>query len=152
MLPLMLALVAGFDQTPWAHFSRTPYLRGEAETVEIGSDNRDRAAGFSFMLKLTRQKRGAQPVTLWADSTSCPAIRPIVAGMAKLTMPQPAPVGMPGASQTVIVDGTEYELSAPSTDVMGALTIKSNEGSPLSAWVDDALKKLDRCWVASAPR
>ncbi len=122
------------------------------ETVEIGSGRHDGAPDFRYVLKLTRQGRGAKPVSFWADSATCPAIRPIIAGMTKITMPHPASYGLPGGSQKVMVDGVDYELSAPSTDVMGVLTIRSNEGSPLSHWVDDAFERLAGCWASSPPR
>ncbi|WP_375509253.1 hypothetical protein, partial [uncultured Caballeronia sp.] len=61
--------------------------------------------------------------------------------MADIKMPSPAPYGVLGSSDIITSDGTDYSLTAPSSDNMGNITVTSNEGSPLAAWIDSSLKQ-----------
>lgn len=150
IFPLLLAAAA--TQGPsWAHFSRAQMLAGIDERVEIFSGRRN-GGDFRYIFSLSTTKHKGHPAIQWADSTSCPAIPAIVAGMRRIAMPRPAPYGVPGEPAVIVVDGSMYELAAPSSDVMGQMTISSNEGSPLSAWVDAALTRLGPCWSTSPPK
>ena len=143
----------GFVQgRPWAHFSRFLFSTHIQEVVDIGSGKQNGAAQFRYILKLTTTRIRGKPVVQWADSMTCPTISPIIANMAKFSMPTPAPEGVPGVSQDIVLDGANYELSAPSTDVQGGMTITSNYGSPMSLWMENAFKGLAHCWSASPPR
>jgi hypothetical protein len=44
------------------------------------------------------------------------------------------------------MDGTGYSLRAPTGFANGTLTITSNVGSPLAAWIDGAFRTLEPCW------
>ena len=143
----------GFHQgQPWAHFSRFPFSSRLRESVDIGSGKQNESSGFRYILRLTSQRGGNRPVMQWADSLTCPSIGPMIASMTKLAMPAPAPYGVPGVNQDIVLDGTNYEFSSPSSYESGNLTITSNSDSPLARWVDDALKRLAPCWSVSPPK
>ena len=153
MLSVLILLSAAVAGTPlpmqWAQFSRSPALRGVSETVDVATGNRT-GNDFSYKLRLTIYARQGEPSVKWTDSAACPAARAVIASMTSIKMPTPAPYGVPGGSQFITVDGTQYFLTAPSSDNMGTMTISSNVGSPLAAWVDSSLKQLAPCWKMAA--
>ncbi|WP_068080549.1 hypothetical protein [Novosphingobium rosa] len=162
MLPLLLM----FAQAPvqdaaanspllnqWAQFSRAGALNRVRETVDIATGESPQGAPFAYRLRFTRQApanhgRGRQTRVQWADSASCPAIRPVMAAMGGITMPRPAPYGVPGQEMTIVMDGAIYTLSVPSSDAGGEIRISSNVGSSLADWVDRSLEALAPCWKA----
>lgn len=153
MLPLLVVLAAGFVQgPPWAHFSRSRTIDRVKEVVDIGSGKSGADGGFRYVLKITRQINGGKPIVQWTDSTACPVISTLVKDMTEIIMPKPAPYGVPGISQDIVLDGSYYELNAPSSDVQGSFTISSNDGTSLSLWIDNSLKRLSSCWSASPPK
>ncbi|WP_267381172.1 MULTISPECIES: hypothetical protein [unclassified Sphingomonas] len=153
VLPLLIVLAAGFVQgPPWAHFSRSRTIDRVKEVVEIGSGKSNANGDFKYILKITRQRNGGKPAVRWTGSTACPVVSILVKNMTTIVMPKPAPYGVPGVSQDIVLDGSYYELNAPSTDVQGSFTISSNEGTSLSLWIDNSLNSLSSCWSASPPR
>jgi hypothetical protein len=150
MLSLLLALqvAPAPPELPrqWAQFSRAGALSHVRETVDIATGPRSEARAFRYTLRFTRQRGDAAPVTSWTDSATCPAVRAVIADMPNIKMPQPAPYGLSDGPLSVTMDGTRYALSAPSSDNMGRVSISSNVGSPLAAWVDTAFEKLKPCW------
>jgi hypothetical protein len=156
MLPVIFVLLQSAAQPElprqWAQFSRSGALSHVSETVDIATADRGNSRAFRYTLRLTRARLGAEPTVTWADSASCPAVQPVIAGMRDIRMPTPAPYGVPGGeAMTLTLDGARYTLAAPSSDNMGRLTISSNIGSPLAAWVDAALQQLAPCWTGTAP-
>ncbi len=145
---LLVAAQAELPALPnaWARFERSGALTRMGETVEIASDGFDAGSkAIEYKLRLTRTVRG-DTETFWANSRSCPAIRPLLIAMRDIEMPRPAPYGIKGEESELVLDGAKYLLHAPSNFSMGDLTITSNVLSPLSRWVDRALTALDRCW------
>lgn len=121
-----------------------------SEVVEVSSLFGRDTGRLEYRLRLTiRRVRGRKPEVKWADSIACPAVRRVVLGMHDLTMPSPAPYGGPDNKQVVVLDGAEYSLTAPSSYMMGKLTITSTDETPLAAWVDGAFQQLATCWRAS---
>lgn len=153
MLAILALLAATADQAPlpmqWAQFSRSPALRGVSETVDVATGNRV-SNEFPYRLRLTIYPKQGEPTVKWTNSAACPAARVVVASMTSIKMPSPAPYGVPGGSQSITVDGTQYSLTAPSSDNMGKITISSNVDSPLAAWIDASLKQLAPCWKVAA--
>lgn len=105
---------------------------------------------YRYRLRLTRQKLDQPAEIFWADSGSCPAIAAAIHTMRDIKMPSPAPYGLPG-ELSITLDGVSYSLRAPSSDNMGELTIRSNVGSSLAAWVERAFAAAAPCWQAKAP-
>jgi hypothetical protein len=159
MLLLVLANGAGQPDLPdlpnlprqWAQFSRAGALSHVSETVDIATGDTAGSRTFRYTLRFTRRRGDGKPEISWADSATCPAIQAVIADMPNIKMPSPAPYGLPDQPLTITVDGTLYALSAPSSDNMGRLSISSNIGSPLAAWIDSAFPKLEPCWQATAP-
>jgi hypothetical protein len=46
-----------------------------------------------------------------------------------------------------VLDGITYRLR-----LFDDLQFSGNVGSPLGRWTEAALKRLDRCWAAAAPK
>lgn len=155
MLSLMFALLQSAVQPDlprqWGQFSRSGALSHVSETVDIATADRGNSPEFRYTLRLSKAKLGGSPAIAWADSANCPAVRSVIASMRDIKMPTPAPPGVPGEAITITVDGAGYSLTAPSSDSMGKLTIRSNIGSPLAAWVDASLQQLAPCWTTTAP-
>lgn len=153
MLSVFLALAASVAQAPlplqWAQFGRSGALSGVTETVDVATGKRKGEADFPYRLRFTKTLSGGAPQVRWAESAACPAVRAVIASMRNIKMPSPAPYGMPGGSMEVIVDGTGYFITAPSSDIGGKLTISSNIGSPLALWIDASFKRLAPCWTTA---
>lgn len=155
MLAFLLVLLGSDLQSElprkWAQFSRAGALNHVTETIEIATGRGTTGAEFRYTLRLTRRALEAKPEIRWADSATCPAVRSVIVAMRDIKMPSPAPYGLPDRSASITLDGTAYSLTAPSSDDMGSLTISSNTGSSLAAWVDTSLKQLESCWTTAAP-
>ncbi|WP_448664218.1 hypothetical protein ACG3SL_05950 [Sphingomonas sp. CJ20] len=150
MLPALLLLLQAAPEPSlprqWAEFSRAGALSHVRETVAIATADRQGATQFRYRLRLTRETLGKPNEVRWADSAECPAIHAVMAKMRDIRMPAPAPFGVPGDNAVIVLDGVGYSLTAPSSDAAGALTIRSNMGSSLAAWVDASLSQLAPCW------
>lgn len=154
MLPILLVLADAATQTPlpsrWAQFSRSGALSHVSETVEIATGDNKSDIDFPYKVRFIRYSLKSAPEIKWANSATCPAVRSVIASMRSIKMPSPAPYGVPGESMEITVDGTGYSLTAPSSDNMGKMTISSNVGSPLAAWIDSSFERLAPCWKAAA--
>jgi hypothetical protein len=153
MLPLLIFLadIAQPDAflSSWAQFSRSRSLIYVTETVDVATAERGDSTAYRYRLRLIRKTLNGVPQVQYADSVKCPAIQNVITSMKSLKMPAPAPYGSwDGRLRIRVHDGIGYSLSAPSSDSNGQMTISSNMGSPLAAWVDTSLKKLEPCWKA----
>lgn len=153
MLPFFL-LLADIEplQGAWAEFSRAGSLNHVKERVEVATAPRSAGQEFRYTLRFTRQTIDSDPTVLWADSATCPAARSVLSSMRDLEMPTPTPYGTGEGLRTITMDGTLFSLTAPSSDNMGTLTLRSNVGSPLAAWIASAFERLEPCWTETAPR
>jgi hypothetical protein len=153
MLPFLLVLLNNAVQPElprqWAQFSRSGARSHVNETVDIATGDRGSKSEFRYTLRFTKRSLGVTAKIAWADSTTCPAVRSVIVSMRNIKMPSPAPYGLPDQSTTITMDGTGYFLTAPSSDNMGKLTISSNIGSPLAAWIDASFGKLEPCWTTA---
>ena len=144
---LLLGLAATIVQTPlvggWAHFVRTSAL--DSRTVEIGTGEQATNDRRGYRLRLTKQSKDGAVQTRFAYSNDCSEARAVILSMRSLKMPAPAPYGE-RPLRPLIMDGPSYEFGAPSSYMLGSISITSGAGTPLSKWVDAALIKLDRCW------
>lgn len=133
------------DAAGFAQFVRSQSLIYITETVDISIDRSERANPLQYKIRYRwRQQMNSKQIDVDSDSRDCPAIRQIVATMAKIPMPQPAPVLDSEPSGPPMLDGNYYELRVPSS-FKGRVSITSNVGTPLAVWVDDALTALRPC-------
>lgn len=138
-----------FGQRAWAHFSRSPALRGTSERVDVATSGVDPKSHVLFYaMRLTRTRFSQPDTVLWADSRTCPAVRPALAALGTLAMPRPSAPGIdpPG---DMVLDGVGYALAMPGRFAGGGegqFSVSSNIGTPLAAWVDRSLKALEPCW------
>jgi hypothetical protein len=128
----------------WGHFARSGTLSHLDEQVSIANDSTENNQ-FEFKLRYTRTSLNDKEI-LWANSRTCPAIKPLLRSMRDIQMPKPQPFGIDDMDAEITLDGAGYVLDVPSNFANGRLTISSNVGSPLATWIDGALKALDRCW------
>ena len=152
MLPLLVVMadIAPPDAFPssWAQFSRSRSLIFVTEDVDIALAERGSNTTYRYRLRLTRRTLNGVPQVRYADSVKCPAIQNVITSMKSLKMPAPAPYGWwDGPGRVIMEDGIRYSLSAPASDINGEMTISANMGSPLAAWVDSSLNKLELCWT-----
>ena len=149
MLALVLMVAAGptasDDFHGWARFSRDQMLRGVSDTVEVATRGVEPGRrDLHVVMRLTR--RGLrQTEVLWADSTTCPAVRATVRAMSDLSMPRVASP-LERGSGIRMLDGIGYEFDGPTNWMNGRITLSSNIQTPLSGWVDARLAALAPCW------
>lgn len=96
------------------------------------------------------------PLVKWADSGTCPAVRPMLEKLATT----PAPVAdIPGLSSprelSLVLDGEYHELwlngAVYPNGSRGGLRTDGNIDSPVAAWWQAALPTLKACWSDTAP-
>lgn len=155
----MLILALAFDAlapeasvlvAPWAEFRRYPALRGARTKVEVGTLGYDAARKqLDFWLRRTENAGTGHEVVTYADTRSCPPARSVLASMRDIPVPKFAPVGS-SKGPPIWLDGIGYSLRTYSDE--GHLTAETNMHTPLAAWIDQALKALDSCWVSAIPK
>jgi len=129
----------------WGAFSRQGALSHVREVVSIATVGSGAPGKLIYGLTYTRASLD-KTETFTTTSAACPAALIVIASMRDITMPRPAPPGMPGGSNEIILDGATYTLTAPTNFTSGTMTISSNVGSPLETWVDNAFAALAPCW------
>lgn len=142
-LAAVAALVGAYDDG-WARFSAHHALGRLNIDVEIGTDEIT-DAGSIFWIRRTIQAPGRKTVTSKVDTRSCPQMLAALDVLRDLPMPRPS---LPGDASIVTADGTGYSLTISAAYAgasPGDVTLTSNVGTPLAAWVEDALSKLDSC-------
>lgn len=141
MISLVLALVASAPDEAWAEFSRADPFSQVNETVAV----RSVPGRAEYQLTYTRQS-GRKTETFTTSSSICPYARPVIGSMRGLSMPPLAPFGVDGDRRGRVQDGAMYTLRGPTDSSDGQITVSSNTGTPLAAWVDKALGALELCW------
>ena len=139
----------------WATVRIEPALGGRRTEIAIGTVryDRDKKQLDYWMRREERDRQGGNLNVSWADSRSCPAMRPAIEAMRDMGTMQFAP---PGGADDVIVtmDGTMYTLEAPGryeNAHAGALRIKANVRTPLADWAERLRSDIAGCWAAKAP-
>lgn len=92
----------------------------------------------------------------WAAAPGCPALS---AALAKLEELPPPRIDVPGvgrdAKGSVVADGASYflwsSLAAYSGGAIGELEVRTVDGTPAAAWIDETLKALEPCWGPPRP-
>lgn len=139
----------------WATVRIEPAL-GETHTeIAIGTMRYDRGRKQLdyWMRREERDRQGDSLKVSWADSRSCPAMRPVIEAMRDMGTMQFAP---PGGADDIIVtmDGTMYTLEAPGryeSGHAGTIRIKANVRTPLADWAERLRSDMAGCWAAKAP-
>jgi hypothetical protein len=143
-----------FGERAFAHFSREPVASHVSGSVDAAFSTEPRPdAPIGYALRLTRREPSHPATIVWAESRTCPAVRPALMAMRAVAMPHPYVSGIdpPGA---MVVDGTEYRLRAEAGYAHGRpawIDIGTNRDTPLAAWVDHSLAALARCWSPVPP-
>lgn len=146
MIFLLAAMAAQPAPAGWAAFARAGALSHVRERVEIDSLPRSRGSTLEYRMTYIRQTLDHREHFV-ATSIGCPAVRSVIASMRDLTMPHPAPYGIAGDGPGIVLDGTTYELEAPTDSPSVRMVVSSNIGSPLADWVDGAFRALEPCWT-----
>ncbi len=100
-----------------------------------------------------RDRRGGSLKVRWADSRTCPAMRPVINAMKDMGAMQIAPPAV-GDDIIVTADGTLYTLEAPGRyddGHTGTLRFSANVSTPLAAWAERVQSDLTACWTDSTP-
>ena len=141
--PLLSAQPLPADEG-WARFSAHRYLAHVEIDVAIGTMRSNKGDAIYWVRRSTRRPRQWVEVSS-TDSVRCPAILTMVQSMRDLPAPRPAPPPQGSADITLTDDGTDYELHAPVASPGMEVTLSSNVGTPLAAWVEQSLAALGQC-------
>jgi len=134
----------------WAEFSRAPACCLTRTKVEVGTlgFDRDRHQLDFWLRRTVISGVKEKEVIGWADTRTCAAARPLLAGIRDIPVPKFAPIGTSSRS-SVYIDGISFALRTYSDE--GTLTAETNVNTPLASWIDSALKTLDSCWGDRVP-
>ena len=146
-VPLVAALMlASANDESWAKFSAHQALSRHAIDVSIGTQIT--AGEEIYWFRRSVRKPGQKIETSQTDTRSCPRMLVVLRALRELPMPRPKLPFADNEPLVVTADGGEYSLTI-SVGYPGAipqdLTLTSNVGTPLAAWVEDALATLDSC-------
>ena len=160
-LTLLAALLAAApseapSRPAWAIVTRAPANASSGNVrLEFGTLGAARAAPPAsarlayFVLRTAGD--GASRKVSWADSRTCRALTPILAELREIPTPRIDLPGFPsrpgGTDEAIVLDGITYRLR-----LFDDLQFSGNIGSPLARWTETALKRLEPCWAAKAPR
>lgn len=143
-----------FAERAFAHFSRAPALAHSSETVDVALVRAPYStAPPAYTMRLTRRRFQQPDAIFWADSRTCPALRPVLDALRAVVAPHPQVPGIDPYGD-IILDGVGYRLKTMArfpNGQDGDLSYSSNVGTPLAAWIDRSLAALARCWSATAP-
>lgn len=143
-----------FAEGAFAHFSRALVLAHSSETVDVAIVHAPYSTTApAYVMRLTRRRLQRPDELFWADSRTCPAMRPVLDTMRALESPHPQVPGIDPYGD-IILDGAGYRLTVRARFANGQdgdLTYSSNVGTPLAAWVGRSLAALAPCWSATAP-
>jgi hypothetical protein len=152
MLIATLALLAAQPwpaDDGWARFSAHQQLARIEVDVAIGTMPGPTSKGdLVYWVRRTTKRPDQWPEIARTDSIRCPAILAMVRSMRDIPAPRPVPPMLDGADIVVTADGVSYELQAPAAYPgrgTGVMTISSNVGTPLAAWVEHSLAALGQC-------
>lgn len=152
----MLAMAAASSQLGdgFAQFSRSPALEHRQVEVAIGVLGRNSRGGEPvYWARRVTSSFGGTAET-WADGRTCPALRETLAAMRALPFPELDVPGMSTTQPDIVLDGIGYRLST--IGLYGrnsvSVTFESNVRTPLAAWVEESLKRLEPCWTTVVPR
>ncbi len=153
LIGLALAVAAAKLDEPWLTFSRAPAFDRRVTIVEAGTFTAGPAQWNYWFRRTVRKGRSAQ--VWWTDTTRCPAARWVVVEAVNL---QPPRIEMPGVKikDDVIIsgDGVDYSFSSEASfddGVLADIHFTSNVGTPLAAWADESLRRLEPCWSREPP-
>jgi hypothetical protein len=153
---LALAAVAAQAEPVWilpplATFEKNPLLYGDRVRVEVEILPSPKAGPRQYTFKRVFVGRNGEDEgqPYYTDTIYCPLALRSLQQLTDLPGPQPGIEGMEkGPAEGSIRDGVAYRLSVATTPPysFGDMTLRSNTGTPLAQWVDEALKTLKPCW------
>lgn len=148
-IALALAAAPAELMGSWLSFSRAPAFDRRVTIVEVGTLSS--SPKWEYWFRRTVKLGNAKQVW-WTDTIRCPATRSALSETVNLTPPQ---INVPGVKSDDIIivgDGVAYTFSGPAEyNVSSKISFTSNVGTPLSAWVDESLRKLEPCWAREPP-
>jgi hypothetical protein len=149
MLIAFLALQAALPLTAdegWGRFSAHRYLAHVEIDVAIGTVRGSNKGNPIYWVRRTTKRPRQWVEVSSTDSVRCPAILTMLRSMRDLPAPRPAPPPPPDNDDIVVTaDGVGYELHAPVASAGMDVTLSSNTGTPLAAWVEQSLAALGPC-------
>jgi len=156
--PLFLSLLAtsGAETPPgivWATVTRASAATTERLALDFGTLGvaRGRPGQLVYFVRRTTTLYPDVRQVRWTDSINCPAMIAVLSDLRDLPTPRLDVPGFPaqpgGLDETIAVDRVSYRLN-----FSDRLSYSTNVGSPLARWTDDAVRRLEPCWRAEAPR
>jgi hypothetical protein len=158
MLPFLAVALAAADLLhPSLTFTRAPVLERSVTIVEVAplpNARNERA----YLFRRTFRHGGESDIS-WADSRTCPGAIWVVEEAVKVPPPR---VRVPGVEDpaapdviTLTADGVAYGMSSGArygSSFSGTIRFTSNVGTPLAAWVEESLRRLQPCWSSRPPQ
>jgi len=158
MISLISIALAGASlqrPDPWLTFSKAPAFDRRVTTVEVGTLNASPEWHYWFRRTV---RSGNEAEVWWTDTARCPAARSIL--VEAETLPSPT-VDIPGVKRpgesddiSVVADGVGYSIESWATygkQAANHLRFTSNVNTPLAAWIEESLGKLEPCWSKNLP-
>lgn len=115
-------------------------------------------AGPAVLTARRVRVQGEGPALIdWAAADACPALPAALARLEELPPPR---IDVPGVGRDIpassmMADGASYflwsSLANYSGGAVGELEVRTVDGTPAAAWIDETLKALAPCWGPAAP-
>lgn len=143
-----------FDLLPtWAEFGIDASRSRSSRLVEIGTIPRSAGeTGLAYWLRLTERSADGTEQVRYTDTRACAAASSVIAAMEELQVPSGR---APHNSQVrfLTLDGAHYTLRMPVDlgEGRGEVSLSSNIDTPLAAFVDESLVRLEKCWSVTPP-
>lgn len=151
MLQAAVPEAAAFGH-PWLTIYRRPALTGRSDEVAFVRAWEEKGAAIQRFerIRFVRERWRDDHVvrTVYdTDSRRCPAAASLVAAIGTLPLPRAVSPGIPLVPEP---DGVDYRVTVTvgydgQNPFPDAMTLRSNMGTPLEAWVDKSLFALERC-------
>lgn len=135
------------SQDGWGSFSARGVRSRIEISVIIGTENtRENQVDYWFLQTISNP--GQSRRTSRVSTRQCPAMLFLLEELRNLPSPRIQPPFLEDSDVTVTADGIGYTLTMPaaySTAAAGEITLRSNVGTPLAAWIDRAVGQLAAC-------
>jgi hypothetical protein len=142
---LQSALASTLPDDAWVRVSATVGISQRATTIDFIKDPIDTDDG-EYTLRLIIKNGDGTTDTRWATSRTCSGVRKVIGNLSSVPFPA---VTLPSDVTELVVDGVTYSMifsARYGAHFSGPLELHSNIGTPLEAWVNNAIATAKPCW------
>lgn len=142
---LQSASALALPDDAWVRVSATVGISQSATTIDFIKDSLDTGDG-EYTLRLIIKNGDGSTDTRWATSRTCSGVRKVVDNLSSVPFPA---ITSPSDATELIIDGVTYSVifsARYGSQFSGPLELHSNIGTPLEAWVNNAIATAKPCW------